>query len=163
MKKLVKEIEDIIIESKKNINNKLTGVNFLEAFKFYIMPQLSACLSPNSILDNLQIEEQLIVTNSSKKLEAILIYNKFNNKELKKQIEKSTLLINIKEILKIDIFEKNSNDKHVSLNIYPFMGITLSSGTLVNLTSIKNSFFIQFFINEINNDIEKEKKDIIYD
>ena len=161
MKNIVKEIEEIIIETNEKINNKLTGINFLEAFKFSIIPKLSTSLSSNFILENIPNEEKLIVTNSSKKLEANLIYNNFNNKELKKQIEKNILLINIKEILKIDILEKKSNYEYVSLNIYPFMGITLSSGTLVNLTSIKNSFFIQFFINEINNDIEKEKKDII--
>ena len=61
----------------------------------------------------------------------------------------------MKELVRIDVFNQN-NQKYINVSLKPFMGVTLSKGTVCNLNFPKNSLIIQLESDDVNFDIEKK-------
>ena len=156
-----KELEHIILDEYNNVNDKLIGINFLEAFKFNLITKLTSLSEPSTLIENLKDQTNLIIEKNSTKLEAIIFQNKGSIFQLKKKIHKSTLLLILGGELQVDLFEDEFKKEYRKLNIYRFMGICLPPNTIINLNSFKNSCFIEFLKTEMNNNIENSKKDII--
>jgi len=156
-----KELEHIILDEYNNVNDKLIGINFLEAFKFNLITKLTSLSELSTLIENLKDQTNLIIEKNSTKLEAIIFQNKDSISQLKKIIHKSTLLVVLDGELQINLFEDEFKKEYRNLNIYRFMGICLPPNTIINLNSFKNSCFIEFLKTEINNNIENSKKDII--
>ena len=156
-----KELEHILLDEFNNVNDKLIGINFLEAFKFNLITKLPSLLELSILIKNLKDQTNLIIEKNYTKLEAIVFQNKDSIFQLKKEIQKNTLLVVLDGELQVDLFEDEFKKKYRKLNIYRFMGICLPPNTIIILNSFKNSFFIEFLITEINNNIENLKKDII--
>jgi len=156
-----KELENIILEEFNNINDKLIGINFLEVFKFNLIKKIPSLLESPVLIENLKDQTKLIIEKNYTKLEATIFQNKDSVFQLKKEIQKNTLLIVLDGELQIDFFQDEFKKEYTKLNIYQFMGVCLSPSTIINLNSFKNSCFIEFLKTEINNNIENSKKDII--
>ena len=156
-----KELEHIILDEYNNVNDKLIGINFLEAFKFNLITKLTSLFEFYTLIENLKDQTNLIIEKNSTKLEAIIFRNKGSIFQLKKKIHKSTLLLILGGELQVDLFEDEFKKEYRKLNIYRFMGICLPPNTIINLNSFKNSCFIEFLKTEINNNIVNSKKDII--
>ena len=156
-----KELEHIILDEYNNVNDKLIGINFLEAFKFNLITKLPFLSEFSTLIENLKDQTNLIIEKNSTKLEAIIFQNKDSISQLKKKIQKSTLLVVLDGELQVDLFQEEFKKEYTKFNIYRFMGICLPSNTIINLNSFKNSCFIEFLKTEINNNIENSKKDII--
>ena len=156
-----KELEHIIIEEYNNVNDKLIGINFLEAFKFNLISKLLSFSELSILIENLKDQTNLIIEENCTKLEATIFQNKDPVSQLKKEIQKSTLLVILDGGLQIDLFQDQFKKEYTELKIYKFMGICLPTNTIINLNSFKNSCFIEFFKTEINNNIENSKIDII--
>lgn len=156
-----KELEHIILDEYNNVNDKLIGINFLEAFKFNLITKLTSLFKFSALIENLKDQTNLIIEKNSTKLEAIIFQNKGSIFQLKKKIHKSTLLLILDGELQVDLFEDEFKKEYRKLNIYRFMGICLPPNTIINLNSFKNSCFIEFLKTEINNNIVNSKKDII--
>ena len=156
-----KELENIILEEFNNINDKLIGINFLEVFKFNLIKKIPSLLESPVLIENLKDQTKLIIEKNYTKLEATIFQNKDSVFQLKKEIQKNTLLIVLDGELQIDSFQDEFKKEYTKLNIYQFMGVCLSPSTIINLNSFKNSCFIEFLKTEINNNIENSKKDII--
>ena len=156
-----KELEQIILNEYNNVNDKLIGINFLEAFKFNLTTKLPSLSEFSTLIENLKDQTNLIIEKNYTKLEATLFQKKDSIFQLKKKIQNSTLLLVLDGELQVDVFHDEFKKEYTKLNIYRFMGICLPSNTIINLNSFKNSCFIEFLKTEINNDIENSKKDII--
>ena len=156
-----KELEHIILDEFNNVNDKLIGINFLEAFKFNLIKKISSLLELSILIENLKDQTNLIIEKNYTKLEAIVFQNKDPIFQLKKEIQKNTLLVVLDGELSIDLFQDGFKKKYTKLNIYRFMGVCFPPNTIINLNSFKNSCFIEFLKTEINNNIENSKKDII--
>ena len=156
-----KELEHIILDEFNNVNDKLIGINFLEAFKFNLITKLSSLLELSILIKNLKDQTNLIIEKNYTKLETIVFQNKDSIFQLKKEIQKNTLLVVLDGELQIDVFQGEIKKKYTKLNIYRFMGVCLPPNTVINLRSYKNSCFLEFLKTEINNNIENSKKDII--
>ena len=156
-----KELEHIILDELNNVNDKLIGINFLEAFKFNLITKLPSLLELSILIKNLKDQTNLIIEKNYTKLEAIVFQNKDSIFQLKKEIQKNTLLVVLDGELQIDLFQDGFKKENTKLNIYKFMGVCLPPNTIINLNSFKNSCFIEFLKTEINNNIENSKKDII--
>ena len=156
-----KELEHIILDVYNNVNDKLIGINFLEAFKFNLLTKITSLTEHSILIENLNDQTNLIIENNFTKLEAIVFQNKDTISQLKKEIQKSTLLVVLEGGLQVDILHNQFKKEYTKLNIYKFMGLCLSPSTLINLNSFKNSCFIEFLKIEINNNIENSKNDII--
>ena len=156
-----KELEQTILEEYNNVNDKLTGINFLESFKFNLITKLPSLSKLSTLIENLKDQTNLIIEKNNTKLEVVIFKNKDSVSQFKKKIQKSTLLVVLNGELKLDLFQDKLKKKYTKLNIYRFMGICLPSNTIINLNSFKNSCFIEFLKTEINSNIENSKKDII--
>ena len=156
-----KELENIILEEFNNINDKLIGINFLEVFKFNLIKKIPSLLESPVLIENLKDQTKLIIEKNYTKLEATIFQNKDSVFQLKKEIQKNTLLIVLDGELQIDFFQDEFKKEYTKLNIYQFMGVCLPPNTVINLHSFKNTCFVDFIKTEINNNIENSKKDII--
>ena len=161
MTNLPKELEHIILDEFNNVNDKLIGINFLEAFKFNLITKLPSLLELSILIENSKDQTNFIIEKNYTKLEAILFQNKDPIFQLKKEIQKNTLLVVLDGELQIDVFQGEIKKKYTKLNIFRFMGVCLPPNTVINLRSYKNSCFLEFLKTEINNNIENSKIDII--
>ncbi len=83
-----KELEQIILDEYNNVNDKLIGINFLEAFKFELITKLSSLSELSTLIENLKDQTNLIIEKNSTKLEAIIFQNKDSISQLKKKYTK---------------------------------------------------------------------------
>ena len=152
-------IEKIIEEECQNINIKITGVNYLEILKFNLIPKISTYLDNKPFISDENIEKKMLISSNEIELNCVVINNKKSFSALKRIINMNSLFISFGGNLNIDILENSTLENFKQINLYPFMGICLSSETVINLNSFQNSFFIEIIKNE--NNIENSKKDII--
>ena len=93
----------------------------------------------------------------------ITILNRiYNNPKsiLKFKLNKTFLLIVLKELVKIDIFNQNTQ-KYINLSLKPFMGVTLSKDTVCNLNFPKNSLIMELEYSDVDFNIEKKQDETI--
>ena len=151
METLIQNIDSIIIECNKRINENILGINYLEKLKYYLIDSL--------------------------KLHKISSFEECKNTEITKIYGKNHLLISIenfsdslskiKNVISNDylcivliggkFLEIYSNSKHKisnNLNLFPFTGIVLSQNTVVNESISKETILLNIYhINE-KTDIE---------
>ena len=149
-----KELENIILDEYNNVDDKLIGINFLEAFKFNLITKFSSFSELSTLIENLKDKTNFIIEKNYTKLEAVVFKYKNSISQLKKEIQKSTLLVVLDGELQIDLFQGGFKKEYKKLNIYRFMGICLTPNTIINLNSFKNSCFVEFLKTEIHNNIE---------
>ena len=160
MTNIFKDLKNIILEEHNDVNDKLTGINFLETFKFNLISKLSS-LESQKWLKDIKENTNIMIHKNNKKLEANIIYNQDSKSQKLTEIKKNTLYVVLNGKLILDIYQNDSSENYIKTNIHPLMGICLSPSTKINFNSIKNTSFIEFLKIEKNSDIENLKKDII--
>ena len=153
---ILKEIVAIIKEETENINKKIYGTTFLEILKEKILNRQDQISLKNLEMQNsnIDLEENINVLEKNLFFKLSLYQNP--KSLLKFELKKNYLLIVLKEVVKIDIFNRNTQ-KYVNFSLKPFMGVTLSKGTVCNLNFPKNSLIMQLESDEINFNIENKK------
>jgi len=153
---ILKEIVAIIKEETQNINKKIYGTTFLEILKEIILNREDQInLKYRKIQNsNLVLEENINVL--EKNLFFKLSFYQNPKSILKFKLDKNFLLIVFKEPVKIDILNQKTQ-KYINISLKPFMGITLSKGTVCNLNLPKNSLIMQLESDETDLDIENNK------
>ena len=157
---ILKEIVGIIKEETENINKKIFGTTFLEILKEKILNKQNQIF-----LNNFQNQNSNIVLDENIKIYEKNLFFKLsfyqNPKSLLKfKLNKNFLLLVFKELIKIDIFNQNTQ-KYINVRLKPFMGITLSKGTVCNLNFPKNSMIMQLETDDGDFDIEKKQNQSI--
>ena len=157
---ILKEIVAIIKEETENINKKIYGTTFLEILKEKILNRQVQIITKNLQVhnSNFDLEENMNVL--EKNILFKLSFYQTPQSLLKLKLEKNFLLIVFKELLKIDILNQNTQ-KNINFTLKPFMGITLSKGTVCNLNLPKNSLIMQLETDDIDFDIEKKTDETI--
>ena len=152
---ILKEILAIIKEETENINKKIYGTTFLEILKEKILNKQDQIPLKNLKMQNsnIDLEENMNVLEKNLFLKLSLYQNP--KSLLKLELKKNYLLIVFKEVVKIDIFNQNTQ-KYINFSLKPFMGVTLSKGTLCNLNFPKNSLIIQLESDDVDFNIEKK-------
>ena len=150
---ILKEIVAIIKEETENINKKIYGTTFLEILKEKILNRQDQILLNNIQIQNSNTYLEENINIDEKKLFFKLSFFQNPKSQLKFKLNKNRLLIVLKELVRIDIFNQN-NQKYINISLRPFMGLTLSKGTVCNLKFPKNSLIIQ--LESDNFDIEKK-------
>ena len=156
MDTILKELVAIIKEETENINKKIYGTTFLELLKEKILNRHDQINLKNIEKQNpnLVLEENINVL--EKNLFLKLSFYQNPKSILKFKPDKNFLLIVFKEFVKIDILNQKTQ-KYINILLKPFMGISLSKGTLCNLDFPKNSLIMQLESDEIHLDIENKK------
>ena len=157
---ILKEIVAIIKEETENINKKIYGTTFLEILKEKIIDK-----HDQITLKNLQIQKSNInlvenITVHERDLFFKLSFYQTPKSLLKFKLDKNFLIVVFKELIKIDILNRNSQ-KFINVSLKPFMGVTLSKGTVCNLNFPKNSLVLQLETDDVDFDIEKKTDETI--
>ena len=158
MNRLLKKMIDLIKEEHNAVNEKLTGILFLESFKFNFIPKLKNSIESLENYAEISEKDNFSINN---KFNVSFFNEKKQNITFSKKIDESTLLISVTGQLVIDINNQNSKNDHTKLKLHKFMGISLTKGSIINLSAADNSFYIEFLKIDERNDIENLKKDII--
>ena len=157
---ILKEIVAIIKEETEKINKKIYGTTFLEILKENILNRQDQIVLKNLQMQksNVNLEESINVLD--KTLFFKLSFYQTPKSLLKFKLDKNFLLIVFKEIVKIDILNQNTQ-KYINVSLKPFMGVTLSKGTVCNLNFPKNSLIMQLESDDIDFDVEKKQDETI--
>ena len=157
---ILKEIVAIIKEETENINKKIYGTTFLEILKEKIINRQDQIPLKNLVIQNSNIDlEENINVNEKNLFFKLSLYQ--NPKSLLKfELKKNFLLIIFKELVKIDILNQKTQ-KYINFSLKPFMGVTLSKGTICNLNFPKNSLIMQLEADDVDFDIEKKQDETI--
>ena len=157
---ILKEIVAIIKEETENINKKIYGTTFLEILKEKILNRQDQISLKNLVLQNsnIDLEENINVLEKNLFFKLSLYQNP--KSILKFEMKKNYLLIVFKEAVKIDIFNQNTQ-KYINFSLKPFMGVTLSKGTVCNLNFPKNSLIMQLESDDVDSNIEKKTDETI--
>ncbi len=155
-----KEIVAIIKEETENINKKIYGTTFLEILKEKILNREDQISLKNLVIQNSNIDLEENINVLEKNLFFKLSLYQTPKSLLKFELKKNFLLIIFKELVKIDILNQN-NKKYINFSLKPFMGVTLSKGTVCNLNFPKNSLIMQLETDDVDFDIEKKTDETI--
>ena len=153
---IFKEIVAIIKEETENINKKIYGTTFLEILKEKILNRQDHIITKNLQMQNSNIDLEENINILEKIFFLKLSLYQTPKSLLKFELKKNFLFIVIKELAKIDILNQNTQ-KYINLSLKPFMGITLSKGTVCNLNFPKNSLIMQLESDEVDFDVEKKQ------
>ena len=157
---IIKEIVAIIKEETENINKKIYGTTFLEILKEKILDRQEQIHLKNLEMQNSDINLEEKINVLEKNLFFKLSLHQTPKSFLKFELKKNFLLIIFKELLKIDILNQNTQ-KYINISLKPFMGVTLSKGTVCNLNFPKNSLIMQLESDDYDFDIEKKTDETI--
>ena len=149
MENFFKEIDNIIIESNKEINEKILGINYLEKLKFSLIEKIID-LNINSY-DEIKTFQEVKEYNNIKLKIAFTHYNEALSK-IKDPLPNDNLCIILRGLKTFQI----TNDKESkNFTLYQNMGITLPSKINVNTSIAKQSVIIDIFNLNENLGIEK--------
>jgi len=157
---ILKEIVAIIKEETENINKKIYGTTFLEILKEKIIDKQDQITLKNLKIHNSNINLVENISILERDLFFKLSFYETPKSQLKFKLDKNFLIIVLKEFIKIDILNKNSQ-KFINFSLKPFMGVTLSEGTECNLNFPKNSLILQLETDDVDFDIEKKTDETI--
>ena len=152
---IFKEIVTIIKEETEKINKKIYGTTFLEILKEKILNRQDQIIIKNLQMQNSNVDLEEVINVLEKNLIFKLSFYKNPKSILKFKLHKNLLLIVFKELVKIDILNRNTQ-KYINVSLKPMMGVTLSKGTVCNLNFPKNSLIMQLESDDVDFDIEKK-------
>ena len=157
---ILKEIVTIIKEETEKINKKIYGTTFLEILKEKILNRQDQIVFKNLHMVNSTVDLEEVINVLEKNLIFKLSFYKNPKSILKFNLQKNLLLITFKELVNIDILNQNTQ-KYINISLKPFMGVTLSNGTVCNLKFPKNSLILQLETDDVDFDIEKKTDETI--
>ena len=149
MENFFKEIDNFIIESNKEISEKIFGINYLEKLKFSLIEKIKG-LNINSYEEINNFQEVKEYNN----IKLSIAFNNYNEalSKLKKSIPNDNLCIILRGL---KTFKITNNKESKDFILYQNMGITLPSKTNVNESIAKQSTIIDIFSLNENLGIEK--------
>ncbi len=157
---ILKEIVEIIKEETENINKKIYGTTFLEILKENILNRQDQINLKKLQMQNSNVALEEVINVLEKNLIFKLSFYKNPKSILKLKLNKNLLLIVFKELVYIDILDGNTQ-KYINVSLKPFMGVTLSKGTVCNLNFPKNSLIMKLESDDVDFDIEKKTDETI--
>ena len=160
MNNFIEDLESIVKLEINNINEKITGVKFLEILKFNLIPKIEKINFQNQekIRD---FNKKIIIENHDKKIELNLIFIDKVSETERMKIENDQLLVVLDGFISAFVNKNFDSDAYKKINLNSYMGISLPNETFCKFSYNKNTFFIKFLYFKKNNHIENEKKDII--
>ena len=136
MENFFKEIDNFIIESNKEINEKILGINYLEKLKFSLIEKI--------IKLNIRSYEEIKNFQEVKDYNNIKLSIRLNNyneslSKLQNHLPNDNLCIILRGL---KTFKIKNNQESRSFTLFQNMGITLPSKTVVNESIAKQSTII---------------------
>ena len=160
MKDFFHEANTLINEELLLINQKIKSTSFLEILKFNLIDKLKDIYIKYNLEIDKDIQNENLFEDDYKKIFIKFIVCKLPKIYLKNKLTQDTLLICLKDTIKIDV-EENLKKTYSSFTLQSFTGITLPKDTICNLNFLKNSIYLEINLDNKIKDIEKfEEKTI---
>ena len=158
MNELSKQLDNIILEEIKNINQKIKGTSFLESLKIALIDKINE--NPNDLkLKFNKINKNILkYENEQKKFEFVYLNCKSPIIFLNKKLPNNTLLICFHGNIQLDIFDFNKKNVFKKFNLKSNTGITISKDTICNINHTKDSNIIEIYAEDKVLDIEIKKE-----
>ncbi len=156
MNNLSKEIDNLLKEELKLINQKINGIVLLEILKYKILDKLKSD-NNNFTFDN---NEEIIETNINDNIRTLgikIIYSKSPVINLNYEVGSDLLLLCINEVININI-HNNKVVKNFSYKCLPLTGLVISKGSKCAVNYGKNSIVLEIRYKDKILDIEKLKE-----
>lgn len=144
-------LEQLLIDLNKSINEKISGINFLELLKFALIEKLNN-LEKND-LKNLKLMppdgktlKKAIELDNRKITYKVEYFDKSFSK-IKHKTENNYLSIILEGFKSITIYDKVNDSKSLYSNLSKNMGIVLSLNTIITTKIIEKSIILSISIN----------------
>ena len=145
-------LDNIINDSNNQINDKISGINYLEIFKYHFIEIIQKSNLDFSIIEG---KNEIKKIYGSKELIISIENYKESIANLKQTILNDYLCIILKGSKIIEIYENKKSNKSNSINLYKNHGIALSKDTIISESIVKNTLLMNIFNDKNNNDAEK--------
>jgi len=154
MDDLTNQIETIIFEEVKLLNRKIKGINLLELIKYNLLEKIKPLITNLNFEKINKFTKEFKINTEERLILAKLIFLDKPSSILKKTMNRDTLIISLKEVLKIDIFKSENTKEFVSFLLLPKMGVCLSSKTNINFNFSKDSLYLEIEIEDKIQEVE---------
>jgi len=152
MENFINIFDNIINDSNNQINAKISGINYLEKFKYHFIEIIQ---KSNLDFSTIEGKNEIKKNYGSKELVISIENYKESISNLKQTTLNDYLCIVLKGSKMIEIYENKNSKKSNSINLFKNNGITLSKDTIISESIVKNTLLINIFNDKINDDIEK--------
>jgi len=149
MENFFKEIDNFIIESNKEINEKILGINYLEKLKFSLIEKIIGLnIKSYEVIKNFQEIKEY------NNIKLSITFNHYNDalSKLKNSMPNDNLCIVLRGL---KTFKITNNKEFKNFTLYQNMGITLPSKTNINESIAKQSTVLDIYNLSENLAIEK--------
>ena len=135
---LITDIENIIAEFNKTINNNIYGINYLERLKYHLIDKIKdiPSLMKNN---NFEINKNYEHINLNINLE----FYKESLTKIKNKINEDQLVINLNGIQTIKIHNFKDSNSSTSITLYKNHGITLPIDTVISESTSKETYLLK--------------------
>ena len=159
MNNISKELIQFIEKEISLINEKITGITFLEILKYKIIDKFRDNLKVGN--QNIDFQEmENCFENNLRKITFKIIISKSSLIYVKDEIKKNTLFICFGETMKLTLKDAESN-KQLNINCIPLTGVVLPQNTKCNLNFNKNSIILELQLQDKQLNIENSKENTI--
>ena len=149
MEKLTKDITDIVLTEITSINEKISGLNFLELLKINVVEKLSQVISEQKFPLKQIINYEKEINENSRNIKISINYFLNSLYVNKKNIDYDSLFLIFNENSNLDIYKDEKN--FTSILLYKNTGISLPRDTIINSKFKKNVLLMEI----INKNIEE--------
>ena len=147
--KLTKDITDIVLTEITSINEKISGLNFLELLKINVVEKLSQVISEQKFPLKQIINYEKEINENSRNIKISINYFLNSLYVNKKNIDYDSLFLIFNENSNLDIYKDEKN--FTSILLYKNTGISLPRDTIINSKFKKNVLLMEI----INKNIEE--------
>ena len=152
MKNLIEEIDNIILESSKEINDNVVGINYLEKLKYLLIDRFKV-FNLKFIED---ISNQELLKNYNQKSLSIKLENyQKSSSKIKNSILNDYLCIMLTGSKTLKIYENLESKKASTINLYKNMGLILPKDTIISESIASQSILLNIDYNNESKPIEK--------
>ena len=142
MNKFKIEFNNIISEINNQINDKISGINYLEKIKYPLIDKLKLLnLEFDKKFENFEVSHNY----SENTLSLYFVNSLDSSSKIKHNLVDDCLLIILNGSKSIKIHEESNSINQVSLNIFSFSGIVLSKNTIISEMTSKDCVFLSIF------------------
>ena len=151
MDSFIEFFDNLFVEINNSINEKITGIHYLENVKFQLIEKLTVL--EKNIVENFK-SELLVKKLFSKKhnfntrsIDYSINYIEDSISKIKYAVEKDTLCIVLDGAKIISIFDKNKKNISIKIDMIKNKGVVLSQNTIINEIINKKSIILTIIYN----------------
>ena len=144
-------LEEILIKINQSINNKISGIHFLELLKSELIEKFNN-LGENDLknlklmpLNGKTLEKKVDL--DSRKITYRVEYFDKSISEIKQKIKNDYLYLILRGLKSITIYDNNDVNKSIYSNLSKNMGVVLSLNTVITTRIVKKSIILSISTN----------------